>query len=82
MKCKTFNNDFKANVAIETVKGDIMISELASEYGVHPTQINSWKKQLLTSVRVDSLMAPQKNYCHRLIKGASCYFTGKIAIVF
>jgi len=41
MKRKTFSNDFKAKVAIE--------SELASEYGIHPTQINSWKKQLLTS---------------------------------
>ena len=36
MKRKTFSNDFKAKVAIE--------SELASEYGIHPTQINSWKK--------------------------------------
>jgi len=49
MKRKTFSNDFKAKVAIEAVKGHITISELASEYGIHPTQINSWKKQLLTS---------------------------------
>jgi len=49
MKRKTFSNDFKAKVAIDAVKGDITISELASEDSVHPTQINRWKKQLLTS---------------------------------
>jgi len=49
MKRKTFSNDFKAKVAIDAVKGDITTSELTSEYGVHPTQVNRWKKQLLTS---------------------------------
>jgi len=34
-------------VALATVNGNKTISQLAAEYNVHPTQINSWKKQLL-----------------------------------
>jgi transposase len=38
---------FKAQVALAAVKGDKTVSELASQHQVHPTLINSWKKQLL-----------------------------------
>jgi len=37
----------KAKVALEAIKGQKTANEIASEYGVHPTQIASWKKQLL-----------------------------------
>jgi transposase-like protein len=39
--------EFKARVALEAVKGIKSMSELASEYEVHPTQISKWKKQVL-----------------------------------
>jgi transposase len=34
-------------VALEAVKGECTVSELAAEYGVHPTIIHQWKKALL-----------------------------------
>ena len=34
-------------VALEAVKGERTVSELAAEYGVHPTMIHQWKKALL-----------------------------------
>ena len=46
---KRRNHDagFKARVALEAVKGERTVSELAAEYGVHPTMIHQWKKTLL-----------------------------------
>jgi transposase-like protein len=47
MAKKTFSSEFKAKVAIEALKGHKTTNELATEFEVHPTQINTWKKQLL-----------------------------------
>lgn len=47
MAKKRFTSDFKAKVAIEALKGHKTTNELASEFEVHATQINQWKKQLL-----------------------------------
>ena len=44
MTRKTFNKDFKARVAIEAIKGDRTVNQIASEFDVHPTQVNQWKK--------------------------------------
>jgi transposase len=49
MKRKRFSSDIKFKVAIEAIKGHKTTNELASEFEIHPTQINTWKKQLLES---------------------------------
>jgi len=49
MKRKTFSKDFKAKVAIAAVKGQQTTNEIASEFEVHVTQVNSWKKQLIAN---------------------------------
>lgn len=40
---KVFPPTFKAKVGLEAMKSDKTIAELASIYGVHPTQIKQWK---------------------------------------
>jgi transposase-like protein len=46
-KRKTHTPAFKAQVALAALKGDRMVNELAAQFGVHPTLIHAWKKQLL-----------------------------------
>jgi putative transposase len=44
---KQYSAEFKAKVALEAIRGQKTINELASEYSVHPTQIGLWKKDAL-----------------------------------
>lgn len=40
-------SEFKLKLALESLKGDKTIIQLASEYGIHPKQIQRWRSQLL-----------------------------------
>jgi len=42
-----YSREFKAKVALAAIRGDEAIPQLAARYGMHPTQINSWKQQLI-----------------------------------
>ena len=44
---KKYSKELKARIALDAIKGQKTIAELASEYGVHANQISLWKKQLL-----------------------------------
>ncbi len=45
-KRKVHSDEFKAKVALEAAKGVRTLSELSSMFGVHPTVISHWKRQL------------------------------------
>ena len=46
-KRRSFSADLKAKVAIEAIKGQRTISEIAARYNVHPNLVTLWKKALL-----------------------------------
>jgi len=47
---KSFSPQEKAAVALEAIKGELSISQIASKYEVHPTQVGVWKSQALKSL--------------------------------
>ena len=47
---KQHSAEVKAKVAVEAIRGLRTINEIASEYGVHPTQIAQWKKQAVSGL--------------------------------
>ncbi len=69
---KQHTGAFKSQVAVAAIRGEKTISELASEYGVHPTVINRWKRQALESLpqamsnRVDGRSVEQEELISRL----------------
>jgi len=47
---KRYTAEFKARVALEAGKEQKTLNELGAQFGVHPTQIVQWKKQLMAHV--------------------------------
>jgi transposase len=58
-KRKQYSPAFKAKVALDAVRGEKTVSELASGYSLHPTVINNWKRQLLEGAS-DLFESPRK----------------------
>ena len=44
---KQYDNRFKAQVAIEAIKNERTMAQIASDYEVHPNQVRQWKRQML-----------------------------------
>ena len=59
-----FGKDFKAKAAIEAIKGEKTINEIASIYEVHPDQVSHWKKPALE--KPPEVMADGRNRQARL----------------
>ena len=47
---KRYSAEFKAKVALEAIRGDQTISELASRYELHPNMITTWKRQAVDNM--------------------------------
>ena len=44
---RRFTAEFKAKVALEAIRGERTISELATKHQLHPNQITQWKRQAI-----------------------------------
>jgi transposase-like protein len=47
---KSYSAEMKAKIALEAVKGQRTVQELASHYGVHPSQVGQWKRQVVENL--------------------------------
>jgi transposase-like protein len=44
---RRFTADFKARVALEALRGDRTVQEIAAKHKVHPNQVSTWKRQAI-----------------------------------
>ena len=44
---RRFSGDFKAKVALEALRGDMTVQEIAARHKVHPNQVSTWKRQAI-----------------------------------
>lgn len=44
---KQYSAEFKAKVALAAIRNEGSTAELAAKYGVHPTMIGTWKRELI-----------------------------------
>lgn len=58
---KKHATETKKKIALETVKEQKTISQIAKEYQVHPAQVNTWKKQLVENAA--NLFGAQSGKC-------------------
>ncbi len=47
---KSYTAAFKVKIALEAIKGQRTINEIATHYGVHPNMVTQWKKQAIESL--------------------------------
>lgn len=50
-KRRNFSPESKAKVALEAIRGDGTLAELASRHGVHPNMIAEWKREALAGLK-------------------------------
>lgn len=49
-KRRRFSDDFKAKIALEALRGDQTLSQIAARHKLHPNQISQWKRQALAGL--------------------------------
>ena len=47
---RRFSAEFKAKVALEAIRGEQTIHDLASRYELHPNMITTWKRQAIDNM--------------------------------
>ena len=46
-KRKKYTPAEKAKIALEAIKSELTLAQITAKYGIHATQVNTWKKQAL-----------------------------------
>ena len=46
-KRRRFSSAFKKSVVLASLRGDLILQEIAAEYEVHPNQVRDWKRQAI-----------------------------------
>ena len=49
-KRRRFSGELKAKIALEALRGDRTLQEIASKHPVHPNQVSAWKRQAIAGL--------------------------------
>jgi transposase len=80
---KRYSAEFKAKVAMEAIRGDLTLAELAAKHGVHHTMIGAWKRQAMDGMAslfdggdqaAKASSEPRSRNCTP--RSASCWWSG------
>ena len=58
---KRYDSRFKSKVAVEAIKRERSIAEIASDFGVHPNLVGQWKKKALENLPQAFLNKTERN---------------------
>ena len=47
----TYSAEFKSKVVLDVLQGNKEINEIATEYGIHPNLVRSWKKDFVNNAQ-------------------------------
>jgi transposase len=78
---RRFSAEFKAKVALEAIKGDGTVAELATKHELHPTQIAAWKREAVeklakvhsVTVQYRSLWGHKRHFAPPICRACTIY---------
>jgi transposase len=63
-KRRNFSTDFKAKVALASIRNGVTMGDLASRYDIHQNTIAKWKRQALAGMKEGfGCNAPNRDGC-------------------
>src|SRR5919202_1706347 len=83
-KRKRYTAEFKAKVALEAIRGEHTIPELASRNALHPNLIGLWKKQAVDKLarvfddKTGELVVERDLYELHAVKSVVAWFTARL----
>lgn len=63
MRRRKFSAKIKAQVALEAIRNDATIEELAQKHGIHPTQVRAWKADFCANAEKVFMKENHKDEC-------------------
>lgn len=58
---KRYSAEFKTKIALEAIRGEQTINELASRHELHPNMITTWKRQAIENMAAVFSGAKERN---------------------
>ncbi len=79
-KRRKFTAAFKAKVALEALRGDRTIQEIAAKHQLHPNQVSQWKRQAMDGLNAVFEDKPSREADHEAEKAELHAKIGRLVV--